>query len=225
MVFVPPRFAADSILEAEDAGIELIVTITEGIPAHDELQGLQPPRPQPERPAGGPELPGDPLPRQGQRGDHPRLLLQGGQRGRGVALGHAHLPDRQRAGPERIRQQLDRGHRRRPGAGLELHRRDRAVRGRPGDRADRALGRDRRRRRGARGRLHRRARDQARGGLHRRASPRRPARRWATPARSCPAPPAPPRRRPRRSRPRACGWAATPRRSRRSRSRVLGARV
>jgi succinyl-CoA synthetase alpha subunit len=37
MVFVPPRFAADSILEAEDAGIELIIAITEGIPAHDEL--------------------------------------------------------------------------------------------------------------------------------------------------------------------------------------------
>ncbi|MDQ6841148.1 MAG: succinate--CoA ligase subunit alpha [Actinomycetota bacterium] len=38
MVFVPPRFAADSILEAEDAGVELIITITEGIPAHDELR-------------------------------------------------------------------------------------------------------------------------------------------------------------------------------------------
>jgi succinyl-CoA synthetase alpha subunit len=38
MVFVPPRFAADSILEAQDAGIELIVAITEGIPAHDELR-------------------------------------------------------------------------------------------------------------------------------------------------------------------------------------------
>jgi succinyl-CoA synthetase alpha subunit len=38
MVFVPPRFAADSILEAQDAGIETIITITEGIPAHDELR-------------------------------------------------------------------------------------------------------------------------------------------------------------------------------------------
>jgi succinyl-CoA synthetase alpha subunit len=38
MVFVPPPFAADSILEAADAGIETIITITEGIPAHDELR-------------------------------------------------------------------------------------------------------------------------------------------------------------------------------------------
>ncbi len=38
MVFVPPRFAADSILEAADAGIKTIIAITEGIPAHDELR-------------------------------------------------------------------------------------------------------------------------------------------------------------------------------------------
>jgi succinyl-CoA synthetase alpha subunit len=38
MIFVPPRFAADSILEAADAGIALVIAITEGIPAHDELR-------------------------------------------------------------------------------------------------------------------------------------------------------------------------------------------
>jgi len=38
MVFVPPRFAADAIYEAVDAGIETVICITEGIPAHDMLQ-------------------------------------------------------------------------------------------------------------------------------------------------------------------------------------------
>ena len=35
VIFVPPPFAADSILEAIDAGVELIIAITEGIPVRD----------------------------------------------------------------------------------------------------------------------------------------------------------------------------------------------
>jgi succinyl-CoA synthetase alpha subunit len=38
IVFVPPAFAADAVFEAADAGIEVIVCITEGIPVHDELK-------------------------------------------------------------------------------------------------------------------------------------------------------------------------------------------
>jgi succinyl-CoA synthetase alpha subunit len=38
MVFVPARLAADAIYEAVDAGIETIICITEGIPAHDMLR-------------------------------------------------------------------------------------------------------------------------------------------------------------------------------------------
>jgi succinyl-CoA synthetase alpha subunit len=45
MIFVPPRFAAEAILEAADAGVGLVVCITEGIPVldmahvHSYLQG------------------------------------------------------------------------------------------------------------------------------------------------------------------------------------------
>ncbi len=38
IIFVPPAFASDAIMEAADAGIELIVTITEGIPAQDMIK-------------------------------------------------------------------------------------------------------------------------------------------------------------------------------------------
>jgi succinyl-CoA synthetase alpha subunit len=38
MIFVPPAFAADAVMEAADAGIELIVAITEGIPVMDMMK-------------------------------------------------------------------------------------------------------------------------------------------------------------------------------------------
>ncbi len=37
IIFVPPAFAADAVMEAADAGIEVIITITEGIPTKDMI--------------------------------------------------------------------------------------------------------------------------------------------------------------------------------------------
>jgi succinyl-CoA synthetase alpha subunit len=41
IIFVPPAFAADAIMEAADAGIKVIITITEGIPVADMLKAKE----------------------------------------------------------------------------------------------------------------------------------------------------------------------------------------
>ena len=41
IIFVPPAFAADAIMEAADAGIKVIITITEGIPVSDMIKAYE----------------------------------------------------------------------------------------------------------------------------------------------------------------------------------------
>ena len=41
IIFVPAMFAADAIMEAADAGVSLVVCITEGIPTRDMLRAYE----------------------------------------------------------------------------------------------------------------------------------------------------------------------------------------
>ena len=92
MIFVPPRFAADSILEAEDAGVRLVICITEGIPAHDELRVYNHLTRNPDVRLVGPNCPAIRL-RARPTSRRPRGLLREGDVGVVLALGHADLPD------------------------------------------------------------------------------------------------------------------------------------
>src|SRR5215207_7096566 len=58
MIFVPPPFAADAIMEAADAGIKVIVAITEGIPVFDMIKTKAYHRDKPKSVLIGPNCPG-----------------------------------------------------------------------------------------------------------------------------------------------------------------------
>ena len=87
MVYVPPPFAADSILEAIDAEVPLIVTITEGIPVLDMVKVKRALTGSKSRLI-GPNCPGVLTPGRVQDRDHARQHLQEGQRRRRQPLGH-----------------------------------------------------------------------------------------------------------------------------------------
>ena len=81
VIFVPPPFAADAIMEAADAGVALVVCITEGIPVIDMLSVMTLLRERPSTRLIGPNCPGIISPGKGKAGIIPANICREGRIG------------------------------------------------------------------------------------------------------------------------------------------------
>src|SRR6202022_2081449 len=81
VIFVPPQFAADDVMEAADAGLALTVCITEGIPTLDMMRAMTFLRERPATRLVGPNCPGLISPGKAKAGIIPGNICQEGRIG------------------------------------------------------------------------------------------------------------------------------------------------